>query len=378
MLVEAGDGQHVTGGDDRLGRLDRRHAIEYTLVRWRSRRLRPRRRRMPSTPLAASRTPRPPFQLTRRLGRRHPLAAVPADRDLRPQRRRPVRRADAVPAAQAGVRPVRQRARHPLVELRHRRHAGHVPFGYFADRMRRTRVISWGTAAWGATMIFTGRGLELRQPARRADDARRLGPVRQPDVAVAARRLLPDGAALEGDERLPDRPAARDPARPDRGGDGDRVGLALGVLLPQHPGVHRGDPRPPPPRAGARSAGPDATAARRPPQPRVGVRHDARPPGVPRDLPRAARSSCSPCRRRSARCSSAASARGRRRSSCATTTCRSSQAAAALSLLALGGLAGVLLSGLGGRLPDVPRLARRAGRSSAAVARLLALPAVRR
>jgi ABC-type branched-subunit amino acid transport system ATPase component/sugar phosphate permease len=31
-----------------------------------------------------------------------------------------------------------------------------VPFGYIADRWRRTRIISWGTAAWGATMIFTG------------------------------------------------------------------------------------------------------------------------------------------------------------------------------------------------------------------------------
>ena len=31
-----------------------------------------------------------------------------------------------------------------------------VPFGYFADRYHRTRIISWGTAAWGATMIVTG------------------------------------------------------------------------------------------------------------------------------------------------------------------------------------------------------------------------------
>lgn len=31
-----------------------------------------------------------------------------------------------------------------------------VPFGYIADRWNRTRIISWGTAAWGATMIFTG------------------------------------------------------------------------------------------------------------------------------------------------------------------------------------------------------------------------------
>lgn len=31
-----------------------------------------------------------------------------------------------------------------------------VPFGWMADRLNRTRIISWGTAAWGATMIFTG------------------------------------------------------------------------------------------------------------------------------------------------------------------------------------------------------------------------------
>jgi MFS family permease len=31
-----------------------------------------------------------------------------------------------------------------------------VPFGYFADRYHRTRIISWGTAAWGASMILTG------------------------------------------------------------------------------------------------------------------------------------------------------------------------------------------------------------------------------
>ncbi len=31
-----------------------------------------------------------------------------------------------------------------------------IPFGYIADRWRRTRIISWGTAAWGASMIMTG------------------------------------------------------------------------------------------------------------------------------------------------------------------------------------------------------------------------------
>ena len=33
---------------------------------------------------------------------------------------------------------------------------GTVPFGALADRYSRTRIIAWGTAAWGITMIFTG------------------------------------------------------------------------------------------------------------------------------------------------------------------------------------------------------------------------------
>ena len=33
---------------------------------------------------------------------------------------------------------------------------GTVPFGILADRRRRTRIIAWGTAAWGLTMIWTG------------------------------------------------------------------------------------------------------------------------------------------------------------------------------------------------------------------------------
>ena len=33
---------------------------------------------------------------------------------------------------------------------------GTVPFGSLADRYSRTRIIAWGTAAWGITMIFTG------------------------------------------------------------------------------------------------------------------------------------------------------------------------------------------------------------------------------
>ena len=77
----------------------------------------------------------------------------------------------------------------------------------------------------------------------------------------------------------------------------------------------------------------------------VGVRHDARPPGLPRAVPRPHVHPARACRRGSARCSSGASARGRRRSSSATTTCRSRRRPPRLSLLALGGLAGVLLSG---------------------------------
>ena len=33
---------------------------------------------------------------------------------------------------------------------------GTVPFGALADRYSRTKIIAWGTAAWGVTMIFTG------------------------------------------------------------------------------------------------------------------------------------------------------------------------------------------------------------------------------
>ncbi|MYA13781.1 MAG: MFS transporter, partial [Acidimicrobiaceae bacterium] len=33
---------------------------------------------------------------------------------------------------------------------------GTVPFGALADRYSRTRIIAWGTAFWGVTMIFTG------------------------------------------------------------------------------------------------------------------------------------------------------------------------------------------------------------------------------
>lgn len=33
---------------------------------------------------------------------------------------------------------------------------GTVPFGVLADRYTRTRIIAWGTAAWGLTMVFTG------------------------------------------------------------------------------------------------------------------------------------------------------------------------------------------------------------------------------
>ena len=50
-----------------------------------------------------------------------------------------------------------------------------VPFGYFADRYHRTRIISWGTAAWGATMIVTGLAWNYASLFVVADDARRVG-----------------------------------------------------------------------------------------------------------------------------------------------------------------------------------------------------------
>ena len=108
------------------------------------------------TPLAASRTPRPPFQLTRRLvgATRWPLflltaiyALNVADQYVVPTVFPLLKQEFGLSDSALGI----LSSSYVIVVM-----LGTVPFGYLADRMRRTRVISWGTAAWGATMILTG------------------------------------------------------------------------------------------------------------------------------------------------------------------------------------------------------------------------------
>src|SRR6266540_312564 len=107
-------------------------------------------------PLAPSRTPRPTFQLTRRLvgASRWPLILLTAiyainvaDQyvvpTLFPLLKQEFGMSDSALGILSGSYVV-------VVTL------GTIPFGYLADRKRRTRIISWGTAAWGAAMIWTG------------------------------------------------------------------------------------------------------------------------------------------------------------------------------------------------------------------------------
>ena len=110
----------------------------------------------PGTPLASSRTPRPPFQLTRRLvgATRWPLFLLTAiyalnvtDQYVVPTLFPLLKQEFGLSDSALGV----LSSSYVIVVT-----LGTVPFGYFADRMRRTRVISWGTAAWGVTMIWTG------------------------------------------------------------------------------------------------------------------------------------------------------------------------------------------------------------------------------
>jgi ABC-type branched-subunit amino acid transport system ATPase component/sugar phosphate permease len=108
------------------------------------------------TPLASSRTPRPPFQLTRRLvgATRWPLILLTAiyalnvtDQYIVPTLFPLLKQEFGLSDSALGI----LSSSYVIVVT-----AGTVPFGYLADRMRRTRVVSWGTAAWGATMIWTG------------------------------------------------------------------------------------------------------------------------------------------------------------------------------------------------------------------------------
>ena len=108
------------------------------------------------TPLAASHTPRPPFQLTRRLvgATRWPLflltaiyALNVADQFVVPTLFPLLKQEFGLSDSALGI----LSSSYVIVVM-----LGTVPFGYFADRMRRTRVIGWGTAVWGLAMIWTG------------------------------------------------------------------------------------------------------------------------------------------------------------------------------------------------------------------------------
>ncbi len=108
------------------------------------------------TPLAPTRTPRPPFHLTRRLvgASRWPLFLLTAiyalnvtDQYVVPTLFPLLKQEFGLSDSALGI----LSSSYVIVVM-----IGTVPFGYLADRRRRTRVISWGTAAWGATMIWTG------------------------------------------------------------------------------------------------------------------------------------------------------------------------------------------------------------------------------
>jgi ABC-type branched-subunit amino acid transport system ATPase component/sugar phosphate permease len=108
------------------------------------------------TSLAPDRTPRPSFQLTRRLvgASRWPLTLLTAiyalnvtDQYVVPTLFPLLKQEFGLSDSALGI----LSSSYVIVVM-----IGTVPFGYLADRRRRTRVISWGTAAWGATMIWTG------------------------------------------------------------------------------------------------------------------------------------------------------------------------------------------------------------------------------
>jgi ABC-type branched-subunit amino acid transport system ATPase component/MFS family permease len=108
------------------------------------------------SPLAPSRTPRPTFQLTRRLVGvpKWPLILLTAvyavnvsDQYIVPALFPLLKQEFGLSDTALGVL-----SGSYLVVVT----IGTVPFGILADRRRRTRIIAWGTAAWGLTMIWTG------------------------------------------------------------------------------------------------------------------------------------------------------------------------------------------------------------------------------
>ena len=108
------------------------------------------------SPLAAAATPRSDFLLTRRIGgaNRWPLVLLTAiyalnvaDQYVIPTVFPLLKQEFGLSDSALGI----LSGSYVIVVM-----AFSVPFGYIADRWNRTRIISWGTAAWGATMIFTG------------------------------------------------------------------------------------------------------------------------------------------------------------------------------------------------------------------------------
>jgi ABC-type branched-subunit amino acid transport system ATPase component/sugar phosphate permease len=108
------------------------------------------------SPLDPTRTPRPPFQLTRRLvgATRWPLVLLTAiyainvtDQYVVPTLFPLLKEEFGLSNSALGI----LSSSYVIVVT-----IGTVPFGFLADRKRRTRVISWGTTAWGLTMIWTG------------------------------------------------------------------------------------------------------------------------------------------------------------------------------------------------------------------------------
>jgi ABC-type branched-subunit amino acid transport system ATPase component/sugar phosphate permease len=108
------------------------------------------------SPLATSLTPRSDFLLTRRLGgaNRWPLVLLTAiyalnvaDQYVLPTVFPLLKQEFGMSDTSLGV----LSGSYVIVVM-----LFSLPFGYIADRWHRTRIISWGTAAWGATMIVTG------------------------------------------------------------------------------------------------------------------------------------------------------------------------------------------------------------------------------
>jgi ABC-type branched-subunit amino acid transport system ATPase component/sugar phosphate permease len=108
------------------------------------------------SPLATGRTPRTDFLLTRRLGgaNRWPLVLLTAIYALNVADQYVVPTVFPLLKAEFGLSDSALgllSGSYVIVVM-----LFSVPFGYIADRWHRTRIISWGTAAWGATMVVTG------------------------------------------------------------------------------------------------------------------------------------------------------------------------------------------------------------------------------